>query len=194
MLLGFVILYLLISIGIGVYAATRVKSSRDYVVAGRSLPIYIVTATVFATWFGSETVLGISATFLQEGLHGIVSDPFGSSLCLIFVGLFFARPLYRMNLLTIGDFYHKKYGRVVEIAVSIAIVLSYMGWVSAQMTALGLVFNVLSDGAVTQIQGTLIGAAIVLLYTLFGGMWSVALTDFFQMIIIVVGLFYIGWV
>ena len=193
MLLGFVILYLLISIGIGVYAATRVKSSRDYVVAGRSLPIYIVTATVFATWFGSETVLGISATFLQEGLHGIVSDPFGSSLCLIFVGLFFARPLYRMNLLTIGDFYHKKYGRVVEIAVSIAIVLSYMGWVSAQMTALGLVFNVLSDGAVTQIQGTLIGAAIVLLYTLFGGMWSVALTDFFQMIIIVVGLFYIGW-
>jgi SSS family solute:Na+ symporter len=194
MLLGFVILYLLISIGIGVYAATRVKSSRDYVVAGRSLPIYIVTATVFATWFGSETVLGISATFLQEGLHGIVSDPFGSSLCLIFVGLFFARPLYRMNLLTIGDFYHKKYGRVVEIAVSIAIVLSYMGWVSAQMTALGLVFNVLSDGAVTQMQGTLIGAAIVLLYTLFGGMWSVALTDFFQMIIIVVGLFYIGWV
>jgi len=192
-LLGFVILYLVFSIGIGVYAATRVKSSRDYVVAGRSLPIYIVTATVFATWFGSETVLGISATFLQDGLGGIVSDPFGSSLCLILVGLFFARPLYRMNLLTIGDYYRNKYGRPVEIIVSLAIVISYMGWVSAQMTALGLVFNVLSDGTVTQMQGTLIGAAIVLLYTLFGGMWSVALTDFFQMTIIVLGMLFIGW-
>ena len=90
MLIGSVLVYLLLSILVGVYAATRVKSSRDYVVAGRHLPLYIVTATVFATWFGSETVLGISATFLQEGLKGIVSDPFGSSLCLILVGLFFA--------------------------------------------------------------------------------------------------------
>ena len=58
MLNVFVGLYLLVSIGIGLYAARRVQSSQDYVVAGRSLPLYITTATVFATWFGSETVLG----------------------------------------------------------------------------------------------------------------------------------------
>lgn len=194
MLIGFVILYLLISIGVGMYAATRVHNSRDYVVAGRHLPIYIVTATVFATWFGSETVLGIPATFLKEGLHGIVSDPFGSSMCLILVGLFFARKLYRMNLLTITDYYRKRYGRKVEVITGVAIILSYLGWVSAQMTALGLVFNILSQGVITQTQGTLIGAAIVLLYTLYGGMWSVALTDFFQMTIIIVGLLYILYV
>ncbi|MDD5365815.1 MAG: sodium:solute symporter family protein [Gallionellaceae bacterium] len=194
MLVWFVILYLLLSIMIGVYAATRVKNSRDYVVAGRSLPIYIVTATVFATWFGSETVLGISATFLQEGMHGIVADPFGSSLCLILVGLFFARPLYRMRLLTIGDYYRRRYNHVVEVATSICIILSYLGWVSAQMTALGLVFNILSGGQIDNQTGIVIGAAIVLLYTLFGGMWSVALTDFFQMTIIIVGLGYIAWV
>ena len=193
MLIGSVLVYLLLSILIGVYAATRVKSSRDYVVAGRHLPLYIVTATVFATWFGSETVLGISATFLQDGLRGIVSDPFGSSMCLILVGLFFARPLYRMKLLTIGDYYKQRYGRKVELITGIAIVISYLGWVSAQMTALGLVFSMLSQGAISPDQGILIGAAIVLLYTLFGGMWSVALTDFFQMSIIVVGLLYIGW-
>lgn len=193
-LLGFVILYLLVSIGIGVYAATRVHNSRDYVVAGRHLPIYIVTATVFATWFGSETVLGIPATFLNEGMRGIVSDPFGSSMCLILVGLFFARKLYRMNLLTITDYYRKRYDRKVEVITGIAIIISYLGWVSAQMTALGLVFNILSEGVITQAQGTLIGAAIVLLYTLYGGMWSVALTDFFQMTIIVVGLLYILYV
>lgn len=193
MLVWFVILYLLLSILIGVYAATRVKNSRDYVVAGRSLPIYIVTATVFATWFGSETVLGISSTFIEEGMRGIVADPFGSSLCLILVGLLFARPLYRMKLLTIGDYYRHRYNRVVEVATSLCIILSYLGWVSAQMTALGLVFNILSGGQIDTQTGIVLGAAIVLVYTLFGGMWSVALTDFFQMSIIMVGLGYIAW-
>src|SRR5512141_2181962 len=132
MLLWFVIIYWIISVGIGLWAAMRVKNTGDYAVAGRSLPLYIVTATVFATWFGSETVLGIPATFLNEGLHGIVSDPFGSSMCLILVGLFFARKLYRMNLLTLTDYYRKRYGRKVEVITGVAIIISYLGWVSAQ--------------------------------------------------------------
>ncbi len=191
MLLGFVLLYLVVSIGIGAYAATRVHNSRDYITAGRRLPLIVVTAMVFATWFGAETVLGIPATFLEEDLGGLISDPFGAALCLVLFGLFFARPLYRMNLLTIGDFYRNRYGRTVEVTVSIAIALSYLGWVSAQVMALGLVFNVLSDGIITQGQGILLGASVVLIYTLFGGMWSVALTTFFQMIIIVAGLLWI---
>ena len=193
MLVGFVIAYLLLSIGVGLYAATHVKNTSDYVAAGRHLPLYIVTATVFATWFGSETVLGISATFLDEGLRGLWSDPFGASLCLILVGLFFARPLYRLNLLTLGDYYRLRYGRTVEVLCSSAIVISYLGWVAAQITALGLVFNILSDGSISNEAGMLIGAAIVLVYTLFGGMWSVALTDFMQMTIIIIGLLYIAW-
>jgi len=193
MLLGFVLLYLVISIGIGIYAATKVHNAKDYIAAGRSLPLYIVMAMVFATWFGAETVLGIPATFMEQDLGGLISDPFGASLCLVLFGLFFARKLYRMNLLTIGDFYRERYDRKVEVITGIAIALSYLGWVSAQVTALGLVFNVLSDGQITQAQGILIGAAIVLMYTLYGGMWSVALTTFFQMIVIVVGLFYIAW-
>ncbi|MEW6313975.1 MAG: sodium:solute symporter family protein [Pseudomonadota bacterium] len=193
MLIGFVILYLVLSIGIGMYAATKVHNARDYITAGRSLPLYIVMAMVFATWFGAETVLGIPATFLEEDMGGLISDPFGASLCLVLFGLFFARKLYRMNLLTIGDFYRQRFGRKVEIVAGVAIALSYLGWVSAQVTALGLVFNVLSDGGISQEQGILIGATVVLLYTLYGGMWSVALTTFFQMIIIVLGLFYIAW-
>lgn len=193
MLLGFVLLYLVISIGIGVYAATKVHNARDYIAAGRSLPLYIVMAMVFATWFGAETVLGIPATFMEEDLGGLISDPFGASLCLILFGLFFARKLYRMNLLTIADFYRERYDRKVEVITGVAIALSYLGWVSAQITALGLVFNVLSDGQITQAQGIMIGAAVVLMYTLYGGMWSVALTTFFQMIVIVLGLFYIAW-
>ncbi len=193
-LLVFVLIYLLISVGLGLYAATRVKNSSDYANAGRSLPLPVVIATVFATWFGSETVLGIPARFAEEGLGGTIEDPFGASLCLIFVGLFFARKLYRMNLLTIGDYYKLRYNRTVEVIVSLCIVVSYLGWVSAQITAMGLVFNVLTNDVVSMSAGMVIGASIVLVYTLFGGMWSVALTDAFQMSLIVIGMLFIAWV
>jgi Na+/proline symporter len=193
MLLWFVIIYWIISVAIGIYASKWVHNTKDFAVAGRRMPMYIVTATVFATWFGSETVLGIPATFLREGFGGILADPFGSSMCLILVGLFFARPLYRMNLLTIGDFYRNKYGRAVETLTTLCIVLSYLGWVAAQISALGLVFNVVSDGAMSQSTGMIVGASTVLIYTLWGGMWSVAITDFVQMIVIVIGMLYIGW-
>ena len=192
MLIGFIGIYLVLSIGLGLYAATRVHSARDYVTAGRSLPIPIMIAMVFATWFGAETVLGIPGTFIDENLSGLISDPFGAAFCLIFFGLFFARPLYRRNILTLGDFYRDRFNQPVEIAVGIAIALSYLGWVSAQVTALGLVFNVLSEGDVSMSMGIIIGAAVVLLYTLFGGMWSVAITTFVQMIVIVAGLLWIA--
>lgn len=192
MLLWFVIAYWVVSVAIGLWASRRVHNTRDFAIAGRHLPFYMVTATVFATWFGSEAVLGIPAVFLQEGLHGIVADPFGASLCLILVGLFFAAPLYRMNLLTIGDFYKKRYGRVVEVLTTIAIVISYLGWVGAQITALGLVFNVVSAGEISKLAGMLIGAGSILIYTMFGGMWAIAITDLLQMLIICVGMLYIG--
>ena len=91
----------------------------------------------------------MSATFANDGLGGIVADPFGSSFCLVFVALFFARAFYRMDLLTIGDFYRKRYNKPVEVATSICHHASYLGWISAQLTALGLVFHVLSGGAIS---------------------------------------------
>ena len=188
MLLQLVIAYLVLSVAIGLFAATRVHNTRDYITAGRNLPMPVVLAMVFATWFGAETVLGISATFLEEGFRGLISDPLGASLCLVLFGLVFARPLYRMNLLTLGDFFRVRYNRSIELVLSLCIVISYLGWVAAQVTALGLVFNVLSEDTISMNQGMLIGAGVVLVYTLFGGMWSVAMTTFVQMIVIVIGL------
>src|SRR5438132_2407221 len=150
MILGFVILYILLSMVIGLAAARRVHTTKDFAVPGRGLPLPAVRATVFATWFGAETVFGISATFVKEGLHGVVADPFGSSLCLILAGLFFARRLYRLNLLTIGDYYRLRYNRPVEVLCTLCIVASYLGWVSAQIKALGLVFNLVTDGGISQ--------------------------------------------
>ncbi|MEZ5629776.1 MAG: sodium:solute symporter family protein [Burkholderiaceae bacterium] len=193
MLVSFIVLYLLGSIAIGLMAARRVHNTADYAVAGRNLPLPVIIATTFATWFGSETVLGVSAQFVREGLGGVVEDPFGASMCLVLVGLFFAYRLYKRNLITIGDYYRQRFGRTIEVVCSLIILFSYLGWVAAQITALGLVFNLLSDGAITVTWGMVIGTAVVLVYTLYGGMWSVALTDFVQMIVIGVGLVAIAW-
>ena len=193
MLIASVILYLLITIAIGLWAARYVNNSKDYLVAGRKLPLYITTATVFATWFGAETVLSVSATFARDGLGGVIADPFGSSFCLVFVALFFARAFYRMDLLTIGDFYRKRYNKAVEVTTSVAITISYLGWTAAQLTALGLTFSVLSGGKISLETGIYISAAIVLGYTIWGGMWSVALTDLFQSVVILVGLTAVAW-
>jgi SSS family solute:Na+ symporter len=194
MLILFVVLYLLVTIGIGLWAARRVRNAKDYVVAGRSLPLYMNTATVFATWFGAESVLSVSVEFQKSGLGGIIADPFGSSMCLVIVAIFFARAFYRMDLLTIGDFYRKRYGRTMELGTSVIIAISYLGWTAAQLTALGLVFSTLTDGAVSLSTGILISGALVLGYTIWGGMWSVAMTDLFQSVMILLGLALVAWV
>ena len=192
MLIWFVVIYLAISISIGLIAAMRVKSAKDYAVAGRHLPLPVVMATVFATWFGAEAVFGVSATFVTEGLNGVAADPFGSSMCLVIAGFFFSTQLYKLNILTLGDFYRMRYNRTVEVLTTVAIVISYLGWVAAQIKALGLIFNMITDGAVSEQTGMILGTAIVLTYTTIGGMLSIAILDFVQMIVVIGGLLYIG--
>jgi solute:Na+ symporter, SSS family len=187
-LISFVVLYLLGTLALGVWAGTRIKNTADFAIAGRRLPLIMVVTTTFATWFGAETVMGIPAKFVQGGLNAIVEDPFGAGTCLILVGLFFAMRLYKQNLLTIGDFYRKRFGRGIEVFCSVAIILSYLGWVAAQITALGLVFSVLTNGAMSETTGMIVGTLAVLVYVVIGGFLAIAWTDFIQMIVLVVGM------
>ncbi|MBL8399375.1 MAG: sodium:solute symporter family protein [Candidatus Accumulibacter sp.] len=194
MLIWFVVIYLFASIGIGLFVATRVHNSKDFAVAGRSLPLPVVAATVFATWFGAEAVFGVSATFVKEGLRGVVADPFGASLCLVIAGLFYGGMLYKLNILTLGDYFRLRFNRTVEVLTTLCIVTSYLGWVSAQIKALGLIFNIVTQDVVSTPVGMVIGALIVLTYTTFGGMLSVAILDFVQLGVIMGGMLYIGQV
>ncbi|MEZ6138439.1 MAG: sodium:solute symporter family protein [Pirellulaceae bacterium] len=192
MLATAVLLYLIFTVALGLIASTRVKGAKDFMVAGRSLPLYMNFTCVFATWFGAETVLSVSATFAKDGLRELPGDPFGAAACLVLVAVFFAKSFYRMDLLTIGDFYHKRFGKKIEVFTSIAITLSYLGWTGAQLTALGLVMSVLGQGLgyswMTIDTCIVIGAIIVMFYTVLGGMWSVALTDMLQTAVIIIGL------
>ena len=183
-----VVLYLLGTLALGVWAGTRIKNTTDFAVAGRSLPLIMVVTTTFATWFGAETVMGIPSRFVQGGLNAVVEDPFGAGMCLVLVGMFFAAKLYKLNLLTIGDYYRQRYGKGIEVFCSVAIIMSYLGWVAAQITALGLVFTVLTNGAMSEAAGMIVGTLAVLIYVVVGGFLAVALTDFIQMIVLVIGL------
>lgn len=174
-------------IAIGVWAARKVKNSEDYVLAGRSLPFYMALSTVFATWFGSESILGAGSKFAEGGFRNVIEDPFGAGLCLIIAGIFFNRKLYRLSFLTIGDYFKHRYNATIATFLSGVIIISYFGWVAAQFLALGVVLHSVMPALTIQ-WWMIIAAIIVSIYTVYGGMVSVALHDTFQSGIIIVGL------
>lgn len=182
-----VIGYVLIMLLIGIYASRKVKNTNDYVLAGRSLPFYMALATVFATWFGSESILGASTKFAEGGFSNVIEDPFGAALCLIIAGLFFNRKLYGLNFLTIGDYFKSRYNTIIAVFLSVSIIISYFGWVAAQFLALGLVLSTVIP-ALSLPWAIVLAAAIVTFYTFFGGMRSVALLDTIQSAVIIFGL------
>ena len=192
MLLFSIIIYLLLTILVGYWASRKVKTSGDFMLAGRSLPLVLSSSALFATWFGSETVFGASSEFLKGGLYSVIEDPFGAALCLVLFGLFFARKLYNMNLLTLGDFFKVRYGRKTELVASIFLAPPYVGYIAAQLVAMGLILNVVTGLAVW--EGVIISAFVVTFYTYIGGMWAISITDFIQSIIIIVGLFVLAFI
>lgn len=154
--------------------------------AGRSLPMVLTTSALFATWFGSETIFGASSEFLAGGLLAVIEDPFGAALCLFLFGFFFARRLYAMKLLTLGDFFRVRFGKRSELVACVFMVPSYFGYAAGQLVALGLILNVVAG--IPLWQGVVISSLVVTLYTYVGGMWAISITDFIQGIVIIVGL------
>src|SRR5690606_12627651 len=149
------------------------------------------TSALFATWFGSETVFGASSEFLKGGLYSVIEDPFGAALCLLLFGMFFARKLYNLNLLTLCDYFRVRFNRWTAIISSIFMIPSYFGYIAGQLVALGLILNVVAG--VPMWQGIVISSVVVTLYTFVGGMWAISITDFVQSIIIVLGLGVLAW-
>lgn len=174
---------------IGYWSSRQIKNLSDFLVAGRRLPFYLATATLFATWFGAGSLMGAAGTAYSDGILGVISDPFAAGLSLILAGLFYVAFLRRLKLLTITDIFGKYYSKGSEIFASILMVPVYIGWLGAQMVALGYITHALTG--IDPLLGIVIGALIVLIYTFAGGMWAVTLTDFVQVIILIAGLFII---
>jgi len=190
MLLLFIALYLFGTLAVGWWASRRVKTTADFVVAGKNLPMFVAACALFATWFGSETVLGASSEFIEHGILGIIEDPFGAALCLFLSGLLIARPLYKLNLFTFSDFFRMRYNRATEVVSAVFMVPSYFSWIAAQLIALAIILQAVCG--LDKVYGVLICTSLVLAYTYIGGMWSVTITDFVQTIAIILGLVFLA--
>lgn len=178
--------YMGVMIGIGYLGSRRVHNSDDFLVAGRSLPAPLVTATLFATWFGAGSCMGAAGTVYEQGILGVISDPLAAGLSLILAGLFYVRIMRRMEFLTVVDVFGKYYGKNCEIFASFLMIPVYIGWLGSQIVALGYLLNILTGMDVT--TGMLIGAVIALTYTFAGGMWAVTLVDILHVIVLITGL------
>lgn len=177
--------YLLGIFALSIYASRRITTEEDYVVAGRKLPLWLAWGTLVATWFGAATILGAAEAARSEGVRGTLLDPFASGLSLILAGLFFAGPLWDMKLLTMGDFFGRIYGPRAELVASCVLIPGYFGWIGAQFVALAGLQH--SFFAIPPGWGIIIGATLILAYTLIGGMWSVTMTDTCQLVVLLIG-------
>ena len=182
----FIPFYIVITLAIGFWASKRVKTSTDFTLAGKSLSTSFVGVTIFATWFGSSFVMGNPSYFVTNGISSFVALIVSASICLVLIAYFYAKKLYKMNIVTVADFFRVRYNRKLETTVSTIVIFTYPHWIAAQFVALAYLFQ-----SVLGIQveyGIVLGASIVVLYTYIGGMWAVSYTDMLQSILIVIGL------
>lgn len=187
---GSLVVYLIVLYAIGFIAQRRVKNVEDFVLAGRRLPVSLATVTIIATWFGAESLMTTADEVGNEGLRKAMLDPIGIATCLLLAGLFVAGPMWRMGILTVPDFFLKRYGKTAEILSSLIIVPSYFGWVAAQFVALAQLLDVFFG--VPKEWGIVAVATLGTGYTLLGGMWTITWTDAIQMTFILLGLILLG--
>ena len=186
LLAGTIFVYLVVMYIIGYIAERKVQNVEDFLVAGRRLPLSLAWMTLLATWFGAGTMLTAADEVRADGLRAAALDPFGAGVCLLLAGFLVAAPLWRMQLLTIPDFFRRKYGKAAELIASLILVPSYFGWIAAQFMALAEVLELFFGIPVR--WGLLLVAVVGTGYTLMGGMWSVTLTDAVQISLVLGGL------
>ena len=181
-----ILAYVLLQLIVGAVVSRRIHSESDYLIAGRRLGYALATFTIFATWFGAETCIGAAGAIAEDGLAGGAADPFGYGLCLLFMGLVFARPLWRLKLTTFGDLFRQRYGPAVERIAVIIMVPTSVLWAAAQVRAFGQVLAAASEWQIA--TTTTIAAVVVIVYTTMGGLLADAWTDLIQGIALVGGL------
>jgi len=181
-----ILIYIGVQLFIGFWVSRFISTEQDYLLAGRSLGMGLGTFTIFATWFGAESCIGSSGAIYEGGISGGSADPFGFGLCLILMGLFFAVPLWKRKLTTLADLFRQRYSLSVErVAVAMMLPTTIM-WAAAQIRAFGQVLSASSSLDVT--MAITIAAAIVIVYTVAGGLLADAITDALQGSILIIGL------
>lgn len=181
-----VVAFFLVRLFIGWWASRKVTDAADFVVAGRGLPIYMTAASIMATWFAGETLMGASANGYRSGFHGVIFDPFGAVLCLLVSGVFFIRMMRRARYMTVVDFFENRFGPQVGLISSVVQIITYLTWTAAQIVGGGHILHALLGWPVW-VGMTVIGVTVTL-YTTLGGMLADTLLDFIQMFFTAAGI------
>uniref|UniRef100_A0A7C2K2T8 Sodium:solute symporter n=1 Tax=Schlesneria paludicola TaxID=360056 RepID=A0A7C2K2T8_9PLAN len=188
---GALAVYLVVLTVLSVVATKKVSTEEDYLVAGRNLPLFLCWGTLIATWFGAASMTAASESAREEGLLGVILDPFACAVTLVYAGLMFAGPMWRMKLLTTSDFFRRTYGSTAELVGACIQVPAYFGWIALQYKAIGGMLAVYFGVPVE--WGIVIACGVTLAYTMIGGMWSVTLTDTLQISFAFLGLLILAY-
>ncbi|MCS6838096.1 MAG: hypothetical protein NZ480_04550 [Bdellovibrionaceae bacterium] len=185
-MIGFIFLYMIAQVLIGIWASKKIKSEKDFLVAGRNIPSLLLVFSLFSTWFGAETIMGTSGEVYRHGLAGSRADPLGYSLCLLILGLLVAGKLWHKDYYTLGDFFRDRFGKKTEQLVILILFVSSLIWASAQIRAFGQIFSHYSQLPLWLTMT--LGFGLVVIYSLLGGLLGDILTDFIQGIVLLLGL------
>ena len=181
-----IIIYVLIQLLIGVWVSRQITTQEDFIVAGRSLGLGLASLTIFSTWFGAESIVGAAGAVYENGLGASGPDPFGYSVALILMGIFFAKALWKGGFLTLGDLFRREFGSNVERLGVLLILPGPVIWGGAQIRAFGKVVSAVTSLDVN--MAITLAAIAVIGYTMLGGLYASALTDFIQGVVMILGL------
>lgn len=186
MILAAIAAYLVLQFGIGVWVSRRIRTESDYILAGRRLGYGLATFSIFATWFGAETIVGSAGRAYRDGVSLGSAEPFGYALCLLLMGAIFAVPLWRRKLTTLADLYRERYSVGAERLAAVILIPSSVLWAAAQIRAFGYVIS--TSSTITTDVAIGVAAALTILYAAIGGMLADAITDLVQGVIVAIGL------
>src|SRR5918999_556043 len=187
-----VLAFLALSIIVGTLTSRLVKkSSRRFMVAGKSLPLFFVGTMLAAQAIDGNSSLGNASLVYQFGFWAGAAIPIGLAICLILTGAFYAKRLNKMSMLTLPDFYYRRFGNTAEGMSGILMAISFTVLVAGNFAASGFILS-----TVLQIDffwAMLIASIIVLVYTFAGRLFPRAYTDIFQ-IYLAIGAFWAAFI
>jgi len=181
-----VVLFMAISLAIGIYTYTQVRgSSTRYTVCNKSLPFIVVGTTLLAQAVDGNATLGNVSLTYTNGMWTGLMIPIGLALSLFLVGRFLASPLNQMNLLTLPEFFYRRYGACTELLVSILTIICFTVLIAGNLSAVAWVLSVVSG--ISYLPALIITTAVIVTYTMAGGLYSAVWTDFFQIHVALIG-------
>ncbi len=180
-----IFIYLSILVAVGFYKVRLVKDSDDFMVAGRSLPWYILVGTLLATWMGSGSLFSGAGLGYRNGLAGLWSS--GGAWLGIALIYFIARRIRNLGKVTVPDIFEARYGQTAAILATITTVIAYTTIVSYQFRGGGYVLSLVSDEMISLEAGIIITAVFAISYTVLAGMFSVVYTDVVNGILMTIG-------